>query len=112
MQVLENTRNEAALQYFDREKNNAIQNFISKCQTCANMDVDAELYDCLANDAGIIKVADKNGFFCKNMPQRATYFSPVYVFNGDYIYRFFYYDESNPSYEIYKDMLSTFKFTK
>jgi len=112
MQVFKNTRNETALQYFEREKNSAIQGFASKCQTCANLDIDAELYDCLASDAGVIKVADKDGFFCENMPQKATYSTPVYVFSGDYIYRFFNYDETNPSYKIYKNMLSTFKFTK
>jgi len=83
IQVIENDKNQASVQYFTQEKNKALQGFASKCQTCANMDVDAELYNCLANDYGILKIADQNGFFCKNMSQRATAPSPIYVFNGD-----------------------------
>ena len=112
IQVIRNNRNETAIQYFVREKNSAIQGFASKCQTCANMDVDIELYDCLANKADVMKIAGKDGFLCKDMPQKATFISPIYVFNNGYIYIFHDYTETNPSYKIYSEMISTFKFTK
>jgi hypothetical protein len=104
--VQKNYNNETPTQYFSRQKANNIAGFESKCQTCANMDQEAEFNDCLLNRPGIIKIQGKDGFYCPNT------FRPIFVFNGGYIYEFFAYDKSNPSYDIYQGVLSTFKFTK
>lgn len=103
--VQKNYENETANQYFLRQKNNNLTGFASKCQTCANMDVVAEFYNCLLSKPGIIKIQGEDGFFCPN-----TY-GQIFVFNNNFIYEFFAYDKSNSEYEIYKQVLSTFKFT-
>ena len=106
IKVNKNDQNETASQYFLRQKNNNIAGFASKCQTCANMDKVAEFYDCLLNRSSIIKIQDKDGFFCPNTTGQ------IFVFNNGFVYEFFGYDKNNPSYNIYKEIISTFKFTK
>ena len=111
LSVDKNDKNETVVQYFARKKLEAAQGFASKCQTCANMDVDAELFGCFADEANVIKIAGKDGYTCKNMPKKATYYSPIYIFNNGYIYRFTGYSREMPNYKIYSQILSTFKFT-
>lgn len=86
--------------------------FASHCSTCANSDIDAAIDNCFTADAETIKIGDTQGFLCGNMPKRATYPSPIYIFHDGYIYRFLGYGPEMPSYEIYNQIISTFKFTK
>lgn len=111
LSVDKNDKNETPAQYFARNKLEATKGFASKCQTCANMDVDAELYECFLNEATIISVDSVDGYVCENMPQRATYYSPIYIFNKGYIYKFTGYSQEMTNYEVYQQIFASFKFT-
>ena len=109
--ILKNKNNETITQYFTRKKAQDISDYNSGCQTCAMSDVDAEVDDCMVNKVDTIELSGKEAFVCNQMPQRATWISPIYVFYNSYIYEFRGFNNQDfPNYDEYNKILSTFKF--
>ena len=108
--VSKNTANESPADYFKRLKSKASADFASKCSTCANLDKVAKTYDCLADNPSVLKIPAHDGFFCKGDSEKGI--NVLYIFNGDYIYKFLNFSESNPDYRTYAQMMLTLKFTK